>query len=101
MNDSVATLKVLLAESLDPRLNSIASNPNASDIDKLLALLQAPDHEIPLLIAMDVERKDYYDDNEKSVYEVGIAWIDVNMLLNKIAGDNGQGWHRYIDSKLF
>ena len=101
MNDSVATLKVLLAEALDPRLNPTANDPNTPDFDKLLALLQAPNDQIPILIAMDVERKDYYDDKEKSVYEVGIAWIDISSLVNKVSGENGQGWHRYMESKLF
>lgn len=101
MNDSVATLKVLLAEALDPRLNPIAKDPNTTDFEKLQTLLQAQNEQVPLLIAMDVERKDYHDDDEKSVFEVGIAWIDVSSLLNKSAGDNGQDWHRYIDSKLF
>ena len=104
MNDAVATLKVLLAQALDININSAVGNPLSLGYDNLLALLDASDDDPPILVAIDTEKIDHRDEKrgeKDTVFQVGVAWLDVQDLRNKRAGNNGINWHSNIQSLLF
>lgn len=107
-NDAIATLKVAIAQALDPAIRSAFWETSGKEGDLTDEFLSKPLGAVKknmVLIAYDSEgvESNRYDRQRRPIgpatTEHGFAWLDLAAVADIAPGPNGVNWHSHIQAR--